>query len=269
MVPIFRLSYTSKILLAWIVSCQQLWAWNANGHVLISRMAYEKMHPQTQKWLNQMLAPDFDLDSASVWLDQLHSAKYKQFKKTHYIDLPIGDERFFPKLDTINALTAINHAKIVLADNTSSLSEKKLAVRILLHVIADVHQPLHTTAYYSKKYPKGDKGGNLWHIKHGNLHRYWDGGAGFLKGFSRFDLNKLSNKKDKVYLSCHEKLSAELKPEEWIKQSHQIAMDFAYFPSRNRKKWLEYQTKAQSYSKQQILKAAIDMAATFDQLAKS
>lgn len=255
--------------MAWLYSCQLVWAWNANGHVLISRMAYDKMRPQTQVWLNQILAPDFDLDTASIWLDQLHSAKDKPFKKIHFIDLPFGDESFFPTLDKTNALTAINAAKQVLTNKSSSLIEKKLAVRILLHVIADVHQPLHTVSYYSRKFPHGDKGGNLWRIKHGNLHQFWDDGAGFLKGFSRFDTDRMLNKKQKTYLAYQSYISPELNPEKWITQSHQIALDYAYFPPRNPRKWRAYQLSVQEISKQQLLKAAIDMAATFDELAKN
>lgn len=256
-----------KVPLAWFITCQMVFAWNSNGHVLISSLAYDRMKPQTQKWLNHMLSPDFDLASASVWLDQVHD---KSLSKIHYINLPYGDERFFQKSDTANALTAIQQAKQVLSDKNSSLTEKQLAIRILLHVIADVHQPMHTINYYSRKFPHGDKGGNLWRIKyHGNLHHYWDSGAGYLDGFSRFDLKCLTYKKQRIYCASHLSFDAELDPQQWVAQSHQLARQFAYFPPKNPKKWFQYHLKAQDISKQQILKAAIDMAASFDELVKS
>lgn len=62
-----------------------------------------------------------------------------------------------------------------------SLSEeerKSFALRLLIHYIGDIHQPLHATARVNSKYPKGDAGGNFVSlpIKGGakNLHSVWD-----------------------------------------------------------------------------------------------
>jgi hypothetical protein len=50
----------------------------------------------------------------------------------------------------------------------------------LLHLIGDLHQPLHAAALVSEDHPKGDQGGNLFLVssKKGgpavNLHFYWD-----------------------------------------------------------------------------------------------
>lgn len=52
------------------------------------------------------------------------------------------------------------------------------AMRFVLHLIGDLHQPLHTTARVNKKYPKGDTGGNAFKLpnRYGakNLHSVWD-----------------------------------------------------------------------------------------------
>jgi hypothetical protein len=48
----------------------------------------------------------------------------------------------------------------------------------LLHLVGDIHQPLHCVAFFSAEYPTGDQGGNLRLVKDGetpiNLHAYWD-----------------------------------------------------------------------------------------------
>lgn len=66
-------------------------------------------------------------------------------------------------------------------NSLSSLSEderKSYALRLLIHYIGDIHQPLHATARVDSKYPKGDAGGNFVNIppKNGakNLHSVWD-----------------------------------------------------------------------------------------------
>ena len=65
--------------------------------------------------------------------------------------------------------------------NLSTLSEEErrsYALRLLIHYIGDLHQPLHATARVNSKYPKGDAGGNFVSIptKDGakNLHSVWD-----------------------------------------------------------------------------------------------
>lgn len=44
-------------------------------------------------------------------------------------------------------------------------------IRYALHVVGDIHQPLHTTTLYNTTFPTGDLGGNLEEI--GNKHYYF------------------------------------------------------------------------------------------------
>lgn len=69
----------------------------------------------------------------------------------------------------------------------SDLSADQRAVRIawLLHLIGDMHQPLHASTLFSRRYPRGDRGGNLIIVRTDdgrpiNLHALWDniGGTG-------------------------------------------------------------------------------------------
>lgn len=55
---------------------------------------------------------------------------------------------------------------------------RSFALRLLIHYVGDLHQPLHATALVDSKYPKGDAGGNFIRLpeKLGakNLHSVWD-----------------------------------------------------------------------------------------------
>jgi len=59
--------------------------------------------------------------------------------------------------------------------------EKSLLIRYLIHVLGDVHQPLHAVELFNEQFPKGDQGGNLFLIKYingiENLHKLFDSGA--------------------------------------------------------------------------------------------
>jgi len=52
------------------------------------------------------------------------------------------------------------------------------AMRFLIHMIGDIHQPLHSTARVNEDYPRGDMGANAFHLPNHygakNLHSVWD-----------------------------------------------------------------------------------------------
>jgi len=63
-----------------------------------------------------------------------------------------------------------------LADGSLSPAERGEALAWVLHLVGDIHQPLHTSARVTPSEPEGDRGGNLFKLRRrDNLHRYWDG----------------------------------------------------------------------------------------------
>lgn len=42
---------------------------------------------------------------------------------------------------------------------------KSFMLVFLIHLVGDIHQPLHNTSRVSKEHPKGDKGGNEFKIQ--------------------------------------------------------------------------------------------------------
>ena len=45
---------------------------------------------------------------------------------------------------------------------------------LLMHIIGDVHQPLHASIYYSPFFINGDRGGNDFKIKAKNIKGEWE-----------------------------------------------------------------------------------------------
>ena len=72
-----------------------------------------------------------------------------------------------------NAVTALEMFTKQLISKQSSLAEKQLALRFIVHIIGDLHQPFHAGN-------GTDKGGNDVKLKFfwedSNLHRVWDSG---------------------------------------------------------------------------------------------
>ncbi len=113
--------------------------------------------------------------------------------------------------------------------------------RYLVHVLGDIHQPLHASSLFdNEKFKNGDMGGNLFLIKFKdgieNLHKLFDSGIGY---YSK-SLNRPLNKEDQDYLeSTAKEIMSEYLPEslpelkntdfaDWVEESRDISQDFIY-----------------------------------------
>jgi hypothetical protein len=97
-------------------------------------------------------------------------------KYWHFIDTPFStDGTPLPAIPTPNAETQIAVFRQTLASNASD-SLKSYDLSWILHLVGDVHQPLHCTTRVTASEPSGDAGGNDVKItnKPKELHGYWD-----------------------------------------------------------------------------------------------
>lgn len=90
------------------------------------------------------------------------------------------------KPDEQNAVWALEHFTKVLEDKKLPEAERAEALRFIVHLGADLHQPLHCVARVTDELPTGDRGGNEFPVvspasftpKPRNLHFLWDMGCG-------------------------------------------------------------------------------------------
>jgi hypothetical protein len=69
----------------------------------------------------------------------------------------------------INAINTIDWCMKILKSNKDGNSfQRAFMARFLLHLVGDIHQPLHSTNFFNETYKTGDLGGNFLFIK-GNL----------------------------------------------------------------------------------------------------
>lgn len=248
-----------------------VFSWNAAGHRLITQIAYDQLARQEKIILNRYNRAIDDkmannLINASVWLDTIRFRTH-YYDAMHYIDIPFSNDGTpIPSVAKINAVTAIQHSIKVLQSETNSDKAKGIALRVLIHVAGDVHQPLHTTTRVNQRYPNGDQGGNLIPLYKNkianNLHAYWDKGAGLLIGKRRFGkqwIKKHAKELEKQY-PCSLDL-ASTNAFYWAQESHEIAVRQAYSTSLN-------EQLVQQISKQRIAIAGCRLAAVLHQLRK-
>ncbi|MDI1351871.1 MAG: S1/P1 nuclease, partial [bacterium] len=158
------------------------YAWNAVGHQLIAQIAYDNLNPAAKRLCNQYLhaytkkAAPYDFIISSTWLDMLKRKRIHRYDALHYIDIPFSqDGTKLPAIAKPNALSKMQQAIKVLSSKKTSYYSKGLNLRILIHIVGDIHQPLHTTTQVSKRFPHGDLGGNLFILSANpngkNLHK--------------------------------------------------------------------------------------------------
>jgi len=74
-----------------------------------------------------------------------------------------------------NVMAALDYNGALLADERTPAAQRAVALCWLLHLVADIHQPLHAGSLYSAtRFRSGDRGGNGVETDEGNLHARWD-----------------------------------------------------------------------------------------------
>jgi hypothetical protein len=170
-------------------------AWNDLGHMVVATIAQDHLTSAARAAVDRLVAipaqppgrPDRgdDFVAAACWADDVRVKA--QTGTWHYVDLPIaaapGVATRPPKPS--NAVTALRQNERILRDPKADDAAKAVALRYVIHVMGDLHQPLHCESFYSREHPGGDAGGNDFKIKGSrlgarNLHALWDQGCGVL-----------------------------------------------------------------------------------------
>lgn len=74
-----------------------------------------------------------------------------------------------------NVMTALDYNTALLGNTNATMSQRAVALCWVLHLVGDIHQPLHVGSLYSKnRFASGDRGGNGIQTDSGNLHARWD-----------------------------------------------------------------------------------------------
>lgn len=152
----------------------------------------------------------------------------KQHKYWHFADLPFTlDGSRLPSVPSPNAQTQIALFRKVLASKYSD-EIKSYDLVWLIHLVGDVHQPLHCVTRVSKELPYGDSGGNDVRISSANsdspnLHDFWDSmpAQGSMKEVVDY-CNALGEPDAKLASEADEKV--------WINESFEYSKGLVYQP---------------------------------------
>jgi S1/P1 Nuclease len=266
-----RLAFVAAATLS--ILCGEAHAWNGRGHMMVAAVAWTKMtpvarakasalirrNPSYATWIQGVSPSELDavaFITAATWPDEIRSnpsytddgytptdpSREQNIGYTdmllhrywHFKDTPFStDGTALAAAFSPNAVTQIARFSTTLGDTTVSDEVKSYDLAWLLHLVGDIHQPLHATSRFSKASRDGDNGGNgvkvcldtalLCDKDHASkLHSFWDGAVG------------TSEKPSSVFAQAKRLPSAPAQdllvgdPETWAQESFKLSKQAAY-----------------------------------------
>ena len=250
------------LLLAGVVPA---WSWGPVGHRIVAQIAEKRLHAQTRKRLQLLAGKGTSLASLANWADDIREER-PETGRWHYINIPpdateLDLDRDCPGADciTVKAREFLGIVRLGLKEQQERLD----ALRFLIHLMGDLHQPLHVA--FAR-----DRGGNdipiVFLSEESNLHKLWDS-----------DLLGKHIKDEDVFAA---QLLSEIRPQdekrwsrghlrEWTWESRQLALEAAYdgLPGEEPKTIDDaYSRRAWEIAKEQLAKGGIRLAVIMNEV---
>jgi hypothetical protein len=181
------LSMKKHLLIAFVAICSlSLISWGVTGHRAVAQIAENHLSPTAKLTVKKLLGNESLADVSTYADDYRQLPENKYTTPWHYINLPSGYnfDQFtaaiinMPQDNVYKALLNFEHE---LGDSTKSRSQRAFALKFIVHLVGDLHQPMHVSH-------AEDRGGNdIKVINNGhdeNLHSLWDEGIIDRQGFS-------------------------------------------------------------------------------------
>lgn len=150
--------------------------WSLTGHRVVGGIAETYLTPQARKAVREILGNE-SMAMASNWADFVKSdSAYNYLYNWHFLDfkdsLSYNDVLHIMKTDT--AANVYNKTVWIISElkkKDLAKDKKQMYLKLLIHFIGDIHQPLHHGN-------ESDLGGNRvkvsWFNEATNLHSVWD-----------------------------------------------------------------------------------------------
>jgi len=148
-------------------------------------------HPEYDAWQQdfdalgvEMAVGEYLFMRASVWPDQIRRRGNPYDHATwHYTNFPLVPDAF-ALAETLtpenDVLFGIQESVRVLGTVRADAVDRAVHLSWLVHLVGDLHQPLHAATLVNDVYPEGDRGGNDFFVRPRsnragmNLHAFWD-----------------------------------------------------------------------------------------------
>lgn len=184
-------------------------AWDREGHLAVTTIAYTRFtpsqrlkidailrsHPSYNQWRTefqqshppQLTLAAFAFIRAAAWPDDIRGNPQFHHGNWHFVNFPVRPPDFLNLNSPIGIGILHTQLQVCLNDvqnetspTTAHRVHRAIMLSWVLHLIGDLHQPLHSVALVNQRYPQGDRGGNDFFIRptaqlpQTDLHTFWD-----------------------------------------------------------------------------------------------
>lgn len=239
-------------------------AWGAEGHRIVGQIAESHLTKKAKREVFKILGPE-SIAMSSNWADFVKSdPAYNYLYNWHFINLKAGLSEnqvdvYLAQDTATDAYTKINFLAAELRKKVLSPENKLLYLRVLVHLVGDIHQPLHTGRLE-------DLGGNkikvLWFNDSKNLHQVWDDQLIQFQQLSYTEYTAAINytTKEQVKAWQQEPVSS------WVYQSYQLAEKIYNDTKPDQKLDYKYNYNYISILNQQLLKGGVHLAGLLNEI---
>ncbi|RTE51640.1 S1/P1 Nuclease [Arenibacter aquaticus] len=234
--------------------------WSQTGHRTVGEVAQQHIKTRTKKALNKLLHGQ-SLALISTFADDIKAdRKYTNFDPWHYVNYP-SDKKYTEVTPSKNGDVVNGIEKCIeIIKNRNSLKEDKVFyLKMLVHLIGDLHQPMHVGRFE-------DKGGNdiqlQWFGRGTNLHKLWDSNMINQYGMSYTELaNNMTvlTKKQIEYIQKGDVY-------DWVEESQELANEIYDSVEAGEKLGYAYSYKYWRTVAQQLQKGGLRLAKVLDDL---
>ena len=234
--------------------------WSATGHRVVGKIASQYLKSSTKKKIQKLLNNQ-SLDFVSTFGDEIKSDKrYNKFYTWHYVNMPMDlDYERSEKNPSGDLVTGINYCIEVIKNDTSSDDDKAFYLKLLVHLIGDLHQPMHVGL-------AEDKGGNdfkvQWFNKDSNLHSVWDGEMIDSYGMSYSELTHNADYVNKTQVKAIQNGTVI----DWVNDTHQLTRKVYENVKPNENLRYSYSYDNFGTVRNQLQKAGIRLAKVLNEL---
>lgn len=249
-----------------IFSSFYCFAWGLTGHRVVAEIAQHHLSSRAERKIkklldNQKLAyyanwPDFvKSDTTGVW---------KETSAWHYVNVnpqktiaAFKDSLSIQK--TPNIYTQIRFLSEKIKDKNVSDADKKTALIFLVHLVGDMHQPLHVGRYT-------DLGGNKINVTYfgqkTNLHSLWDSKMVEDRKYSYTEFANLLDVKSKDEVKTIQSGTLE----DWLYDSQKIANSIYFHTPNDSKLSYDYNYRFESTVERQLLYGGLRLAKVLNEI---
>jgi hypothetical protein len=250
-----RRSVFSIILL---VSSLQVFGWGATGHRVTGYIAQKHLNKKAKAAIQKLLGQQ-TLDMASTWMDEIKSDKaYDHTHDWHWVTIDEG--KTYEQMDRNkngDLLVTIERLVAELKSKKYTGNEEVERLKMLIHLIGDIHQPLHVGF-------GDDNGGNsvrlTWFGENSNLHKVWDSKMIEFTELSYTELAESLPKPDAVQIKNWQSAGVR----DWVAES--ISYRKQVYDIGDGKLYYPYPYKNLPIVRERLLQAGVRMAGVLNEI---